>query len=177
MRWRSGCSSWAPCRGCSSRLLRRRHRGGARQRGAITEQQANERLALLARRQRSLLRVPPPQIYAVLDESCIRQQVGCAEVMNEALGELLDIARLPNTVVQIAPFSLGERRSLNKAVTLATLPDRSQISYAESAHSGQLQRDLRYVTPLFTAYHQLQAEALSQADSLAMIEQVRKDIP
>ncbi|WP_329323853.1 helix-turn-helix transcriptional regulator [Streptomyces albidoflavus] len=148
--------------------------GGATQRGAITEQQATERLALLTKRQRSLERTPPPQIYAVLDESCIRQQVGGPGVMSEALDRLVDIARLPNTVLQVAPFSLGERRSLNKPLTLATLPDRSQISYAESAHSGQLQRDTRFVSPLMTAYHQLQAEALSQADSIAMINQVRK---
>jgi hypothetical protein len=29
---------------------------------------------------------------------------------------------------------------------------------------------------MLTAYHQLQAEALSQADSVAMIEQLRKGI-
>lgn len=100
--------------------------------------------------------------------------MGGPEVMTEALGRLVDVARLPNTVIQVAPFSLGERRSLNKAVTLATLPDRSQVSYAESAHSGQLQRDARFVGPLLTSYHQLQAEALSQADSIAMINQARK---
>ncbi|MDH6189659.1 helix-turn-helix domain-containing protein [Streptomyces albidoflavus] len=150
--------------------------GGAVQRGAITEQQAQERLALLAKRQRALERPSPPQLYAVLDESCIRQRVGGVKVMPEALDHLLDIARRPNTVIQVAPFALGERRSFYKPVTLVTLPDRAQVSYAESAHSGQLQRDTRYVAPLFTAYHQLQAEALSQADSMAMIEQVRKEI-
>ncbi|MFE3047425.1 helix-turn-helix transcriptional regulator [Streptomyces albidoflavus] len=150
--------------------------GGAVQRGAITEQQAQERLALLAKRQRALERPSPPQLYAVLDESCIRQRVGGVKVMPEALDHLLDIARRPNTVIQVAPFALGERRSFYKPVTLVPLPDRAQVSYAESAHSGQLQRDTKYVAPLFTAYHQLQAEALSQADSMAMIEQVRKEI-
>ncbi|WP_051701323.1 DUF5753 domain-containing protein [Streptomyces sp. NRRL F-6628] len=142
--------------------------------GAITEKQPEERPALLTERQRSLERTTPPRINAVMDESCIRLQGGVPEVMAEAWGRLVDVTRLPNTVIQIAPFSLRERRSLNKAGALATLPDRSQISYAESAHSGQLQRNARFVGPLLTSYHQLQVEALSQADSIAMVNQLRK---
>ncbi|MGW2837747.1 helix-turn-helix domain-containing protein [Streptomyces sp. NPDC001493] len=147
---------------------------GAVRRGAITELQAEERLALLARRQESLNRTPAPRIYVILDESCIRQHVGGPEVMAEQLDHLVEVANLPNTVVQVAPFELGERRSLNKPLSLITLADRSHVSYAESAHSGQLERDMRFVGPLLTAYHQLAAEALSQAESVAMISQVRK---
>lgn len=145
---------------------------GAVRRGAITEVQAGVRLALLDRRQQSLARTPPPQVYAVLDESCIRQHVGGPGVMAEQLDHLAMIADRPNVVVQVAPFRLGERRSLNKPVTLVTMVDRSHMSYAESAHSGQLERDMRFVGPLLTSYHQLQVEALSQADSVAMISQV-----
>ncbi|MFD6425310.1 helix-turn-helix domain-containing protein [Streptomyces sp. NPDC060198] len=149
---------------------------GAVRRGAITELQAEERLALLTRRQESLSRMPTPQVYVVLDESCIRQRVGGPEVMAEQLDRLMAVADMPNTVVQVATFELGERRSLNKPLTLATMADRSHVSYAESAHSGQLERDMRFVGPLLTAYHQLAAEALSQAESVAMISQVRKGI-
>ncbi|MFG2598617.1 helix-turn-helix domain-containing protein [Streptomyces sp. NPDC048462] len=147
---------------------------GAVRRGAITEVQAEERLALLAGRQQSLARTPPPQAYAVLDESCIRQHVGGPGVMAEQLDHLAMIAGMPNTVVQVAPFLLGERRALNKPVTLVMMVDRSCMAYAESAHAGHLERDMRFVGPLLTSYHQLQAEALSQADSVALINQVRK---
>lgn len=121
---------------------------GAVHRGAITDLQAEERLALLTRRQQSLVRSPPPQIYAILDESCIRQRVGGAAVMEDQLDHLVAIAALPNTVVQVAPFELGERRSFYTPVTLITLSDRSHVAYAESAHSGQLERDMRFVGPL-----------------------------
>lgn len=94
--------------------------------------------------------------------------------MEEQLDHLAAIAALPNTVIQVAPFELGERRSFYTPVTLITLSDRSYVAYAESAQSGQLERDMRFVGPLLTAYHQLAAEALSQAASVAMISQVRK---
>ncbi|OON74409.1 helix-turn-helix domain-containing protein [Streptomyces tsukubensis] len=148
--------------------------GGSVRRGAITEQQAEERLELLERRQRALHRVPPPQIYVLMDESCIRQRVGGPQVMADQMDYLTTVADWPNTVVQVAPFELGERRSFYTPVTLVALSDRSQVAYAESVHSGQLERDMRFVGPLLTAYHQLQAEALSQTQSVAMFNQVRK---
>ncbi|MFF1345233.1 Scr1 family TA system antitoxin-like transcriptional regulator [Streptomyces sp. NPDC058322] len=150
---------------------------GAVRRGAITEQQAEERLSLLARRQESLRRTPAPLVYVVLDESCIRRPVGGPAVMARQLDQLVAFAELPSTVVQVAPFDLGERRAFDLPVHLLTLLDRSQLAYAESAQQGRLERDMRFVQPLLTAYHHLQAEALSQAASVAMIEQVRKGSP
>lgn len=150
---------------------------GAVRRGAITEQQADERLTLLAERQASLDRTPPPFVYAVLDESCIRRPVGGLGAMRAQLDKLVAFAEMPSTVLQVAPFDLGERRAFDLPVTLLTLPDRSHIAYSESAQQGQLERDLRFVQPLLTAYHQLQAEAASQAVSVATIAQLRKDTP
>lgn len=150
---------------------------GAVRRGAITEQQAEERLTLLTKRQESLERTPPPIVYVVLDESCIRRVVGGPRVMAEQLDRLIAFAELPSTVVQVASFDLGERRSFDLPVHLLTLPDQTQLAYAESAQQGRLERDMRFVQPLLTAYHQLQAEAPSQAASVAMIEKVRKGTP
>lgn len=57
------------------------------------------------------------------------------------------------------------------------MADRSIMSYAESTQRGHLERDGASVLPVLKAYHQLQAEAHSQAESVAMIEQLRKGIP
>lgn len=146
-------------------------------RGAITEQQAEERLTLLAERQASLVRTPPPFVYSVLDESCIRRPVGGPGAMAAQLDKLIAFSELPNTVLQIAPFELAERRPFDLPVRLVTLVDRSVIAYAESALQGHLDRDTGVVLPKLTAYHQLQAEAMPQAVSVAMIEQLRKGSP
>lgn len=143
-------------------------------RGTITSDQANERVTLIAERQATLVRTPPPLVFVVLDESCIRRPVGEPNVMDEQLARLLDFAELPNTVVQVAPFDMGTRRPFNLPITVLTAPDRSLMSYAESAQRGHLERDSAFVLPILTAYHQLQAEAPSQAESLAMIEQLRR---
>lgn len=143
-------------------------------RGAITSTQAEERIALIADRQATLKRTPAPLIVAILDEACLRRPVGGPEVMNAQFDSLIEFAERPNTHLQVAPFDMGERRSIRLPIYLLTLPDRSLVSYAESAHRGHLERDITFITPLLTAYHQLQAESLSQADSVAMIRKLRK---
>jgi transcriptional regulator with XRE-family HTH domain len=150
---------------------------GAVRRGAITEQQAEERLALLAERQASLERTPPPLVFAVLDESCIRRPVGGPGVMAAQLDWLVAFAELPTTVLQVAPYGLGEQRAFDLPVRLVTLPDRSAVVYAESAIQGHLDRDGRVVQSMMTAYHQLQAEARSQGESVAIIKQLRRGAP
>ncbi|MFE4591868.1 helix-turn-helix domain-containing protein [Streptomyces laurentii] len=147
---------------------------GAVERGAITEAQAEKRLSLLVQRQAALYRSPAPSVFVVLDESCIRRPVGGPEVMGTQLDHLVAFSRLPSTVLQIAPFELGERRAFDLPVNILVMSDRSAIAYAESAQQGRLERDMRYVRPILTAYHQLAAESLSQAASVAMINEGRK---
>ncbi|WP_079086590.1 helix-turn-helix domain-containing protein [Streptomyces silvensis] len=145
-------------------------------RQAITSEQADERVDLLVRRQTGLLRSPAPLIFAVLDEGCIRRPMGTAAIIEAQFTRLLDFTELPNTVLQVAPFSMGARRPFSLPVTVLTMPDRSLMSYAESTHRGHLERESTFVLPILAAYHQLQAEALSQAASVAMIQELRKGI-
>ncbi|MEU5400771.1 helix-turn-helix transcriptional regulator [Streptomyces sp. NPDC005963] len=147
------------------------------ERGAITPEQADERISLINERQGALIRTPPPLVFVVLDESCLRLPVGDPEVMEAQLTRLIEFAALPNTVLQVAPFNLGDRRPLRLPLYILTMQNRSLLSYAESAQRGQLERESASVVPLLTAYHQLQAEALSQAASVAMIKQLRKGNP
>ncbi|AUA13732.1 helix-turn-helix domain-containing protein [Streptomyces sp. SID8361] len=146
-------------------------------RGTITAEQAEERVTLVAERQTALVRTPPPLISAVLDESCLRRPVGEPAIMNAQLEQLIEFAERPNTVLQVAPFSMGARRPFDLPVTILTMSDRSLMSYAESAQRGHLERDGRFVLPMLAAYHQLQAEACSQAESVAMVNQLRKGTP
>ncbi|WP_416972039.1 helix-turn-helix domain-containing protein [Streptomyces sp. 4F14] len=148
------------------------------ERGEITEQQADDRVSFLLDRQQKLLqRLRPPMMFVVMDESCILRPVGGPEVMGAQLDSLIEFAASPRTMLQIAPFAMGERRSLNLPVNLITMADRTMLYYAESQAQGNFARETPAVAGALTAYHQLQAEALSQAESVAMIRQVRKGTP
>ncbi|NJP65727.1 helix-turn-helix domain-containing protein [Streptomyces spiramenti] len=147
------------------------------ERGSISPDQATERVSVLAERQVALERSRPPLIFVVMDESCLRHQVGGSEVMQAQLQHLINVAARPNWIVQVAPHTLGARRSFNLPVNLLTLSDRSVICYSESQTQGHLDRSSASVLPILKAYHQLQGEALSPASSMALVEQLRKDIP
>ncbi|MCF3170895.1 helix-turn-helix domain-containing protein [Streptomyces violaceoruber] len=143
-------------------------------RGAITQEQADERVSFLAERQAALVRPNPPMLFVTMDESCIWRPVGGAAVMNAQLDRLMEFAEMPNTVLQVAPYEIGERRTLDLPVNILTLPDRSVICYAESQTQGHLDRESSFVLPILTAYHQLQGASLSQTASVTKISQVRK---
>jgi transcriptional regulator with XRE-family HTH domain len=149
---------------------------GVVMRNAITPEQGRERMTLVAKRQASLTRTPTPLIFVVLDEGCLLRPIGGPEVMDAQFCRLIQFAGMPNSVLQVAPFAMGARRPFSLPITVLTLPDRSIMSYAESAQLGHLERESTFVLPILAAYHQLQAEALSQADSVAMIERLRKGI-
>lgn len=146
-------------------------------RGTITSDQAAERVEALLDRQTALTRRNPPMLIAVLDESCIRRMIGGPGVMERQLAHLIELAEQPNTMLQVAPFAIGERLPFKRLVNLLTLPDRSVMSYVESETNGCLDRELASVLPLVRYYHQLQAEALSQAASVAMFDEARKGTP
>ncbi|MFF9593024.1 Scr1 family TA system antitoxin-like transcriptional regulator [Streptomyces sp. NPDC014646] len=146
-------------------------------RGAISPEQATERVSFLAERQAALVRTRPPMMLVVMDESCIRRRVGGDEVMDAQLEQLAEFAEQPNTVLQVVPYDIGERRPFDLPMNLLTLSDMSVIAYAESQIRGHLERETTSVLPLLTAYHQLQAEALSQAESVFMINEARKGTP
>lgn len=146
-------------------------------RGVASREQADERIALIARRQATLSRTPPPLIFVVLDESCLLRPIGDRSLMDAQFTRLMEFSELPNTVLQVAPFSIGARRPMTLPVTVLTMPDRSLMSYAESANRGHLERDSTSVLPILTDYHQLQAEALPRAGSVAMINRLRKGTP
>ncbi|MEU3600686.1 helix-turn-helix transcriptional regulator [Streptomyces sp. NPDC006798] len=142
--------------------------------GAIPPEQAAERIEFLTERQTALARPLPPVIIVVLDESCIRRLVGGPKVMAAQLARLIDFAEQSHTVLQLAPYELGERRPFKRQVNLLTMADRTVMSYVESETQGHLDREIGSVVPLLRAYHQLQAVSLSQAASVEMINQVRK---
>ncbi|MBU3867716.1 DUF5753 domain-containing protein, partial [Streptomyces sp. 4503] len=146
-------------------------------RGVLTPEQAEERVSFLMKRQTALVRREPPLVIVVLDESCVRRPIGGAAVMGEQLERLVEFAEQSNTMLQIAPYAIGEYRTLDRAVNLLTLQDRSVISYVESQTQGHLDRTLTSVLPLVRAYHQLQAVSLSQTASVDMILQLRRGTP
>ncbi|MFJ9458085.1 Scr1 family TA system antitoxin-like transcriptional regulator [Kitasatospora sp. NPDC101447] len=142
-------------------------------RGEATQEQAEERLKVLAGRQRLLDR--PVTVHVVLDESALRRQIGGRAVMASQLRHLEDLAARPHVILQVAPCTLGESRPFSHSVTLLTLPTRTMVGYTETLGRGLLERDSEVVARWAGQYDRLQVDALTRPDSATMIREARKD--
>ncbi|MFI2610118.1 Scr1 family TA system antitoxin-like transcriptional regulator [Kitasatospora sp. NPDC018619] len=142
-------------------------------RGEATQDQANERLKVLAGRQRLLER--PATVHVILDESVLWRRIGGPAVMARQLKHLEDLAARPHLILQIAPCTLGEARPFSHSVTLLTLPTRTMVGYTETLGRGFLERDSEVVARWAGQYDRLQVDALTRPDSVTMIREARKD--
>ncbi|MFF0413564.1 Scr1 family TA system antitoxin-like transcriptional regulator [Kitasatospora sp. NPDC004745] len=149
--------------------------GYARQ-GNATQEKAEERVEFRLARQQVLDRDPPPVLHAVLDESCLKRLIGGRDVMVEQLLHLERLADRSNIVIQVAPHELGERLPFTRMIHLLTMPSRKVLAYGETEQRGYIDRDLQSVAAVTKGYDRLGVESMNQADSLAMIRMVRRDL-
>ncbi|WP_101380225.1 helix-turn-helix transcriptional regulator [Kitasatospora sp. GP30] len=145
-------------------------------RGLATREKLDEWAAQMLARQQRLRAFPSPLLHAVLDESCLRRPVGGRKVMANQLAKLEECAHSPGTIIQVAPYSLGEDRPLSRAVHLLTLPERRLIGYSESQAQGHMQRDPDILADWDREYHRLQVSALSEVASVEFVRAVRKEL-
>ncbi|WP_328772403.1 helix-turn-helix domain-containing protein [Streptomyces sp. NBC_00286] len=83
---------------------------GVMESGAIgqTKPEDIERhVALRMQRQELLRREDAPRLWVIMDETAVRRPVGGPAVMRAQIDKLLEVTKLPNVTLQIAPFSSG----------------------------------------------------------------------
>jgi hypothetical protein len=85
------------------------------------------------------------------------------------------LAERSNVSVQVAPYSLGEKRPFTRSVHHLTMPNRKVLSYGEAEQRGYIDRDVESVGKLTKGYDRLAVEALGQAETVAFIRAVRRD--
>ena len=125
-------------------------------------------------RQLRFLEPDGPLYVALLDESCIRHQVGTAEGMREQLDHLLRVGELPNICIQILPFSRSNVETPNADLSLITLPSGRRWSYSETLTSAEFSNNVMVIAGHQRLYDLLRADALSASESAALIRQARE---
>jgi hypothetical protein len=135
-------------------------------------------VAVRMKRQRILTRPDqPPRVHAILDEAALRRQIGGPEVMRSQLRRLLELSELPNVAVQVLPYAAGAYLGLSGAFTLmdigrhgdlrvVTVDSLTEMSYREKEHQLRSYAE---------AFDQLRDTALPEADSRALIQELRSD--
>lgn len=109
---------------------------------------------------------PPPHLVCVLDESVLYRQVGSPEVMREQLEHL--VASVSDRVsIQIVPSR--QHRGISGSFVLATLDDRSEVAYVETAALGMTMGEPKTLTTLNESFDRIRSQALPVDMSIELI--------
>jgi len=137
---------------------------------AEIEQQVQARMD----RQQILEGADPPMLIAVLDEGALRRPVGCAKVMHDQLGRLLELAQRPKIVVQVVPADAGPHPGTAGPMVIASLDGKPDVAYLDTALEGQLVERHKDVAAIALLYDTLRSEALPVRASLDFISKVQE---
>ncbi|MEW2354427.1 helix-turn-helix transcriptional regulator [Spirillospora sp. NPDC029432] len=113
----------------------------------------------------------PPMLAILFDEQALYRPVGTAETMKEQLEHLLAMSQLPNVTVQVV-LSSGEHDGNTGAFVVATMADRSEIAYVETAIRAITTDDPAELSALGRTLIVLRSRALSEQMSCELIRKV-----
>ena len=128
----------------------------------------------LIRQERLTSAEQPLRLVAIVDESALHRPVGGPDVMCAQLVRLVDAAALDSVTLQVLPTRVGAHPSLDGAFALLSfdvlaVPDMVYVEHPLGAVHLEKEDDVARATLMFD---HLRSEALSPADSVALIEQV-----
>ncbi|MBT2397945.1 helix-turn-helix transcriptional regulator [Streptomyces sp. ISL-100] len=131
-----------------------------------------EKVALRLQRRSVLERPAPPLLWVILDESCLRREVGGREVMRKQMEHLLAEAELSNVTLQVLPFDSGAPPAA-EAFTLLTFDDdgMAPVLYSEAQGLGHVIDSASVVSTGTARYERLRADARSPEKSLQAIKE------
>jgi transcriptional regulator with XRE-family HTH domain len=118
-----------------------------------SDQEIDRRVQLRMKRQQILHTADAPRLWALLDESVLRRQVGGSAVMREQLRHLMQMSQMPNVTLQILPLQADVHVDIGAPVTILqfaepALPDviyleqLSGATYLSSGHDSDNYRRL-----------------------------------
>src|SRR6266566_434527 len=138
-----------------------------------TPEQIERQVTIRMRRQQILDRTspPPPEIWAVADESVIRRVVGGRDVMRRQLARLREISEDTRVTLQVLPFSAGAHMAAYGSFSLFDPSDPAFPLTASTDRPGGtlIEDDPSDIGQYTVIFDHLLAASLSPAESRSLI--------
>lgn len=140
-----------------------------------TEDEVERRVSARITRQQILTRAAPPQLHVILDAGLLERPVGAPLVMRNQLRRLAEATDAPNITIQVLPKSVGASPALEGPFSILTLPEPiPDVGYAEGPRHAAYIEDRDDVRVFTLRFGILTEQALSRADSVALITDAAK---
>jgi transcriptional regulator with XRE-family HTH domain len=131
-------------------------------------------------RQQVLVRNPPFNLAAIIDESVLYRRMGDNSVMHEQLGRLTEAAELPNVTVQVLPLAGGQSITTGafiymKFAQVHDVPLHDIVIVENLAGSDYVEEDDDTFS-YHRAFKTLSQRSLTAADSASAIRKMAREI-
>lgn len=146
--------------------------------GAGGQEDIERFLRVRSARQEVLTRPVPVRLWTIIGEAALRARIGGADTMKTQLGHLLASSELENVTIQIVPFTVGAHAGVNGPFVILEFPDLSDwdvISVGTLGGTLYLE-DEPSIRRFSTVFDHLRASALSEEDSVTLIQQVIEEL-
>ena len=125
-------------------------------------------------RQRILTQDDPPRFHVVLDEAALHREVGGRRVMAEQLAKILQVAALPNVVVQVLPYDRGAHPAVESNFTILELPNPAPgVVFVEGLLGSTYLERPDDLTRYHEIFSRLQSIALNPKDSAGLMAKLQ----
>ncbi|CAM5592264.1 transcriptional regulator [Streptomyces spiroverticillatus] len=130
----------------------------------------------LRRKERITTAAVPLRLWAVIDESVLRREVGDRHLMLAQLEHLQELSKLPHVTIQVLPFSAGAHTGLSGHYAILEFPETtdSSVVYIEGVTSDLYLEKTADVQKYTVMYEHLRAKAMSAEDSMEYIADIAK---
>jgi transcriptional regulator with XRE-family HTH domain len=147
------------------------HRVG---RNSMDTEAIDKSVAVRLERQRRLRTEPLLELRTVIAEEALRRTVGGSEVMKDQVEHLVEMAQLPNVIVQILPFSAGAQPSPHGPFVVLSFedPEDEDIGFTDTPLGGHVIDEPPDVTALRHLFDELRSVALPAPDSGALLRSI-----
>ncbi|MFC5748380.1 helix-turn-helix domain-containing protein [Actinomadura rugatobispora] len=112
-----------------------------------------------------------PFLVLLVDEQALHRPVGTAETMKEQLEHLVALTSLPNVTVQVV-LARGEHDGNMGAFVVATMDDRSEVAYVETAIRPITTDNPEDLSTLSRTLVALRSRALTEEMSCELVRKV-----
>jgi transcriptional regulator with XRE-family HTH domain len=139
-----------------------------------TGDEVERRVETRMRRQDSIRKKSPLELWAIVDEAALQREVGGPKVMTSQLERLVDAVSEPHITVQVVPFKLGAHPGMHGSFAIMEFPDPADpalVSVESLAGDLFLERDVD-VRRYAVIFEHLRAAASNPADSVRLIRGV-----
>lgn len=139
------------------------------------EDELNQRVAIIMRRQQILESDKPPHYWAILDEAVLKRPVGGREVMCNQLRHVLTMAERERVTVQVLPFEQGALSMPGGSLTMHTMAHGRRVALIEGFDTGEATEEPDRLLVMEQRMDIARAMALPERNSLDLIRRYLKD--